>query len=263
MITERQPENWRDLQSEVARILAECGMQAEVEKTVTLARDVAEVDVVAVETVNGRTSTIFCECKLWKSSIPKNVVHGFRTVVQDGGANAGYIITSGGFQRGAFAAADLTNLRLVTWPEFQAEFEGLWIENHLRPEVTRRLDDLMELVEPLLPRAFKELSEPAKAKYLELRERYWELGAIAMMFTTHFKMIHHEVPDLPLRDRVSASTIGMPDALLNATAYGDFLDILLPLGEQAAAELKAVLHPGPTLLLDSESGEPTRHTSAD
>ena len=251
-----QPKNWSDLQSRVAQILSECGMQAEVEKTVKLVRDVADVDVVAFETVNGRTSTIFCECKRWKSSIPKNVVHSFRSIVQDGGANVGYIITSSGFQRGAYAAADLTNLRLVTWPEFQAEFEDLWIENYLRPEITSRLDEFMELVEPLLPRAFTELSEPAKARFLELRERYWELGATAMMFTTYFKMIHPEVPDLPLRDRVNASTTGMPHELLDATAYRDFLDILLPLGEKAAEELKAVLHSGTTFLSDyQEPGE--------
>ena len=32
MITERQPEDWHELQNDVARILTECGMQAEVEK---------------------------------------------------------------------------------------------------------------------------------------------------------------------------------------------------------------------------------------
>ncbi|WP_104174263.1 hypothetical protein [Arthrobacter sp. Y81] len=110
----------------------------------------------------------------------------------------------------------------------------------------------MELVEPLLPRAFNELGEPAKAKFLELRERYWELGATAMMFTTYFKMIHPDVPDLPLRDRVSSDATGMPDALLDATAYGDFLDTLIPFGEQAAAELRAALHPEATPFSDSE-----------
>ncbi len=196
MLTERSPKDWRELQSEVARILTECGMQAELEKTATLARGKAEIDVIAVETVNGRTSTIFCECKLWKSSVPKSVIHGFRTVVEEGGANVGYVITSSNFQRGALAAADLTNLRLVTWPEFQAEFEGTWIENHLRHEVTSRLGELIELVAPLPPQAFNALSGPAKEKYLELREKHWELGAIAMMFTTYVAVIHPDVPDL-------------------------------------------------------------------
>lgn len=252
MITERSPKDWRELQSEVARILTECGMQAELEKTATLARGKAEIDVIAVETVNGRTSTIFCECKLWKSSVPKSVIHGFRTVVEEGGANFGYVITSSNFQRGALAAADLTNLRLVTWPEFQAEFEGTWIEDHLRHEVTSRLGELIELVEPFPPQAFNALSGPAKEKYLELREKHWELGAIAMLFTTYFAVIRPDVPDLPLRGRVGSDATQLPDALLDATAYGDFLDILIPLGEQAAAELRAALNPGAMPLRDAE-----------
>lgn len=139
----------------------------------------------------------------------------------------------------------MTNLRLLTWAEFQAEFESTWIERYLRPEVTKRLDGLMSLVEQILPRAFDKLDESAKVKYLELRDRYFDLGATAMLFTTYFKMIHPSLPDLPLRDRWEPSSDGteMPSDLLDATAYGDFLNILIPFGERAAAELRAVLHP--------------------
>lgn len=260
MITERQPDDWRELQSEVARILAECGMQADLEKTVLLARGTAEVDVVAVESVNGRKNIIYCECKFWKNPIPKNVIHGFRTVVEDGGANAGYVITSSGFQSGARIAAGLTNVRLVTWPEFQEEFEGTWIENHLRPQVTKRLDELMELVEPLLPRAFRELDAPAKANFLDLRERYWELGATAMMFTTHIQMLRSELPKLPLRDRMGSRVTRLPDELLDSPAYGDFLDNLLRFGERATAELRAALWPEakPFATCEEKSSEPPR-----
>jgi restriction system protein len=245
MITDWQPEHWRELQSEVARILAECGMESEVEKTITLARGTAEIDVFAVETTLGRTNTIYCECKLWKNSIPQAVIHGFRTVVADGGANVGYVITSSDFQRGALTAADLTNLRLVTWAEFQTEFESTWIERYLRPEVTKRLDGFLELVEPLLPRAFDKLDESAKAKFLELRKKYSDLWAIAMLFTSYMASLGTPLPDLPLRDRwePSSNATEVPSDLLDATAYGDFLNILIPFGESAAAELRAVLHP--------------------
>ncbi|RJU00839.1 restriction endonuclease [Arthrobacter frigidicola] len=245
MITQRQPEHWRELQSEVARILDECGIQSEVEKTVTLARGTAEVDVYAAEANQGRENIIFCECKLWKSSVPKNVIHGFRTVVAEGGANIGYIITSSNFQRGATTAADLTNLRLLTWTEFQAEFESTWIDHHLRPEVTKRLDFLLSIIEPFAPVAFEKLDETEKANFLQLREKYFDLGATVMMFTTYGKMIHSELPDLPLRNRwePSSNMTEMWANLLDATAYGDFLEILLPFGEKAIAELKAALHP--------------------
>lgn len=242
MITEREPQDWRELQREVARILAECGMESEVEKTLTLARGTAEIDVFAVETIRGRTSTIFCECKLWKSSIPQTVIHAFRTVVADGGANVGYVITSSAFQSGALTAADLTNLRLVTWHEFQTEFESTWIESYLRPEVTKRLDDFMTLTEPLFPNAFDELSEPEQQKFLELREKHCELGIIAMEFSSYVALLGRPLPTLPLRGRFTPSSKAeIPAGLLDATAYGDFLDILIPSGERATAELRAAL----------------------
>ena len=87
VITARQPEDWRGLQRDVAAILDECGFAVEVGKTVQLARGQAAVDVHAVENIGGRTHRIFCECKLWKSAVPQHVVHSFRTVVADGGAN--------------------------------------------------------------------------------------------------------------------------------------------------------------------------------
>jgi len=127
VITTHMPDGWRDLQSAVARVLQECGFAVEVEKVIHTVRGQVEIDVWAHETVKGRTYETLCECKLWKSSIPQNIVHAFRTVVADAGANVGYIVTSTGFQSGAFAAADLTNLRLVSWAEFQTELEASWI----------------------------------------------------------------------------------------------------------------------------------------
>lgn len=255
MITEHQPEHWRDLQNAVARILAECGMQSEVEKPVLLARGGAVVDVVALETIQGRTSTIYCECKLWKSPIPQSVVHGFRTVIADGGATLGYIITSSAFQSGAVTAAELTNLRLVTWEDFQAEFEHTWFERYLRPEVSKRLNGLMTLVEPILPLAFHALSERAKAEYVELRERYSDLGSIAVLFSPYLGRF----PELPLRDRFipSSNASAIPSELLDATAYRDLLDILVPYGERAAAHLSAVLRSEAT-----SSSDPNRDADA-
>ncbi|MGN7861277.1 hypothetical protein ACTJI8_11890 [Microbacterium sp. 22303] len=154
--------------------------------------------------------------------------------------NYGYVITSSDFQRGALTAADLTNLRLVDWATFQSEFEGLWIENHLRPWVTERLDPLLSYVEPILPRAFEGLSEGGKFAFLEVRERYIDFGAIVMLFTTYGTFISPTVPPLPLRAQFppTADADKMPPGILDATAYGDLLDILIPHGERAIAELR-------------------------
>ena len=83
------PDSWQALQTEVGRILSECGFAVEVEKKIQSARGIVELDVYAEETVRGRKYAIACECKCWKSRIPQTVVHGFRTVVQEIRANIG------------------------------------------------------------------------------------------------------------------------------------------------------------------------------
>ncbi len=92
MITRSIPDSWQALQTEVGRILSECGFAVEVEKKIGSARGAVELDVYAEETIRGRRYTIACECKYWKSRIPQAVIHGFRTVVQEIGANVGYIV---------------------------------------------------------------------------------------------------------------------------------------------------------------------------
>lgn len=245
MITARQPENWRDLQQEVAQILAQCEIDVEVEKTVRLARGSAEIDVYAVETIRGRTVTIFCECKNWRASVPQHVVHSFRSIVADGGANVGYLIASSAFQRGAFTAAELTSLRLVTWQEFQAEFEQTWITRYLRPKVAERLDALFTYVEPIPPRSFDNLSRPRKREYLAVRDQHLELGALAMLLTTAAENLSLGLPELPLRERFrDASTEStLPPEILDAVAYSDLLDVLIPCGESAIAQFRAALIP--------------------
>lgn len=199
VITTREPEDWRGLQLDVATIFAECGLSVEVEKTVQLARGHAEIDVLAVETIGGRTHKIFCECKHWKSAVPQHVIHSFRTVVAEGGANVGYVITSSAFQSGAFSAAELRNLRLVTWPEFQAEFEATWLELYFHPEVTRRLELLTDYTEPLAPKAFVDLDEEGKQRFIEVRNRYVDLGQVAMFFSTYAQMPGYKAAELSLR----------------------------------------------------------------
>jgi len=247
VISERLPSDWYDLQNQVARILGECGMNVEVEKSISLARGAAEIDVFASESHQGRTNTIFCECKHWKSSVPQSVIHSFRSVVADGGANVGYIIASSTFQSGARSAADLTNIRLLTWHEFQAEFESSWIEHHLRPHLTERLDEFMTLLEPLEPRPFRDLSHSDQRAFIALRDEYAPLGILAMQFTTYVALLGGAVPKLPLRDRLPEGplpAILTPD-LLDATGYREFFDVLVSLCDPAEEQLQAVLRRAP------------------
>ncbi len=119
VINTSAPADWHDLQVQVNKILNECGLTSEIDKKITTVRGPVKVDVYAEDSFNRPPTTYLCECKHWKSSIPKTVVHAFRTVVTDFGANWGFIISSVGFQSGAQTAASKSNVKLLTWIEFQ------------------------------------------------------------------------------------------------------------------------------------------------
>jgi hypothetical protein len=244
MITSRVPADWRALQADVAQVLRECGFIAEIEKKIETVRGSVTVDVYAEETVRGRPNLILCECKLWRSRVPQAVVHGFRNVVTDSGANIGYIVSTAGFQAGAFAAADRSNVRLVTWEGFQAEFEQSWIDHFFLPEITERLDALFSHTEPLIPRVFDDLSDEDQAAYLQLRDRYEAFGWLMTMFTTR-AVEWRPMPQLPIRHRAPEQMVPqldhMPAEVVDAATYREFLEAALRHGQAAIAAFRAVL----------------------
>lgn len=178
MITRRVPDTWQALQAEVGRILAECGFAVEIEKKAQSARGEVELDIYAEEIVRGRKYAIACECKFRKARIAQAVVHGFRTVVQEIGANIGYIVSMEGFQSGAVTAGELTNISLVTWQEFQNIFEESWFEEFFTKQIAEKLDGLMTYAEPFLPAWFEAMTQEDKTKYLALKDQHDLFGVV-------------------------------------------------------------------------------------
>jgi restriction system protein len=245
MLTERAPADWRALQAEVARILTECGFVADVERRVTTVRGTVVVDVHAEETILGRKYTLLLECKQWKARVPQSVIRDFRTVVADSGANMGYIISQAGFQSGAFSAAELTNVRLLTWEEFQEEFQESWIRKYMLPTVAERCDPLLTFVEPLLPRAFDRLDAKGKERFLELRQKHAPFGWLMMMFTPYLIEVGiRKIGRLPIRAALANpehNTANIPDTVLDAVGYRDFLDAALAHSDNVTEEFRRIV----------------------
>lgn len=241
MINRNFPDSWQALQTEVGRILSECGFAVEVEKKIQSARGIVELDVYAEETVRGRKYAIACECKCWKSRIPQTVVHGFRTVVQEIGANIGYIVSMEGFQSGAVTASDLTNLKLVTWQDFQDIFEESWLEEFFTKQIDEKLSGLMTYSEPLLPVWFEKMTKEDKAKYFALKDEHDLFGVVMQSLGPYSRMFRKEpIPPLPLRARLKPDPIlsTIPDYILDETAYRELLDASIAHGEAALAEFR-------------------------
>lgn len=246
------PESWRDLEVKVAQILRECGYDVDVQKTVQLARGNVDIDVWA-DDHSSPPSVIAVECKHWSRRATKNVVHAFRAVVGDSGANIGLIVSSAGFQKGAIEAATYSNVRLLTWDEFQVMFSIRWFMRHMSPTLAERTDALHEYTEPINSRVFNKadaLSPELREKFKVLREQYWPLAALNFVFHPVFytNLVPTDVspfPELPLRGAgfrpFGTELTGLvPDDVLDATALRPLMDALIEHSCRATAEFDAV-----------------------
>ncbi|RXT40257.1 restriction endonuclease [Bradyrhizobium betae] len=242
MITSTTPSSWQDLQQQSARILAECGFAVEVEKKVKLVRGHAEIDVYAEETLKGRKYVILCECKHWKAAVPQTVVHSFRSVMADVGAHKGYIISSSGFQSGSRDAAQMTNVELVTWDQFQDAFQASWLENCFTLVMTAKLDPLMSYSEPFLPQWFPSLPETDQQEFISLKETHDPLGWFAMSLSSYSRQLRNDYPSLPLKDipDPTGKFNGLPADIMNAVGYRDLLDACLQHGELAITKFREI-----------------------
>ncbi|MBO6549321.1 MAG: restriction endonuclease [Rhizobiales bacterium] len=242
MITQNEPATWQDLQTWTAQILNECGIQAQTEITLKSVRGEVEIDVLAIENVQGREHKVLVECKNWKAKVPKNVVHGFRTVVNDIGANVGYIISKAGFQSGAYEAAENTNIKLMTWWEFMEAFEDQWYWNHLPNQVYEQLDGLCSYLEPIpAMTAWDEyLDESDVERLREMYQQHCPLGMLIFALLPFNAMLpgKKERIRLPLGD-CPGEYGNPPDSLIAQAGYREFFDELVKYSNPILTEFRS------------------------
>ncbi len=186
MIEDHEPMNWEDLEIRVGAILSETGVEVVLKKKVETARGGANIDVWAHDDSATPSQTYLIECKHWRRRVTKNVVHGFRTVVGDSGANWGAIISMSGFQKGAQEAANYSNVRLLTWRGFQELFVSKWFNRYFLPTISQKANPLMEYTEPINSRIFKkadDLSTSKRRQFNALRQRYFGLSLVCLLFS--------------------------------------------------------------------------------
>lgn len=111
----------------MGQLFTELGCEVQIGQRVKLQRGATkEIDVRVFDRGVVPPSSYLCECKHWKARVNQEVVHAFRTVMDDQGAHRGFIISSSGFQSGAHATVENTNTDLLTFEELQATFFGRW-----------------------------------------------------------------------------------------------------------------------------------------
>lgn len=112
---------WKKYQQEAAEFFRSLGFIAEVEKKVEGVRGVHKVDVMVSGAIHGIEFKWVVECKHWKTNIPKEKVMALTSIVQDVGADRGFLLSEVGFQSGAIRASNSSNVTLTSIADLSSE----------------------------------------------------------------------------------------------------------------------------------------------
>lgn len=176
-ITNEFPTDWKNLQDLVCKYLNQAGYCAEVSKTIDTVRGEVEVDVFATAK-NELLKQFICECKFWKTAVPKEKIHAFRTQVQDSGSMVGIFISSAGYQSGAIEAANCSNVLLKDWDGFIELITNQWL-NHRMIHLKKVVGPLSIYTDPMdVPEEIFAVSEDAE-KYKMMAAKYMPIYMIA------------------------------------------------------------------------------------
>jgi hypothetical protein len=144
LIFDTEPAKWQELEDLVCQAFQEMGYESRRNEDVKTVRGKVNIDVYAVKRSNPIPTIILCECKYWKKRVDQNIILSFRSICADAGAHYGIVISKEGFQSGAAATREQTNIHLLTFIEFQRTFfderrSGIFIQ------LSRMCDVLMPL----------------------------------------------------------------------------------------------------------------------
>ncbi|MGB4781514.1 restriction endonuclease [Candidatus Methylomirabilis sp.] len=113
---------WLEYERAVLSLFKSTGYRCEHDVTLQGARGRHQVDVVVhVETIIGFHPWLV-ECKNWGRPVGKREVAAFRTIVEDVGADHGYLVSKAGFQDGALQLARTLNISLTNLAELTTRF---------------------------------------------------------------------------------------------------------------------------------------------
>jgi hypothetical protein len=236
-IFDNSPSTWQDLEERVKQTFSEMDFETDRNVSIQTVRNKVNVDVVAIDKGSKPQTIIYAECKDWTANVNQNVVHAFRTVVQDAGAHIGIIISSSAFQSGALDAAKNSNILLMSWTQFQEYFYDRWFDTMLA-KVCEYADPVNEYYDYFGP-ITRGLGEGTNGRTLEtnvavaqkLQRRY----AIFNRVFKYTQMIHKGL-SFPFHDQ-DPSSDNEQQLLVETPRY--FFDLILNYRDEALGKFEA------------------------
>jgi hypothetical protein len=124
----RPDQDWKNYQIAVASVFRSLGWTASVDAKVAGVRATHIVDVFVEAEVLGHRRRPIVECKFRARPVPKADVLTLLQVMADVGADHGYLVSESGFQPGAVAASDMTNLTLCSITDLRERVTAAQVE---------------------------------------------------------------------------------------------------------------------------------------
>lgn len=120
--------NWSEYQEQAANFFSSLGLTTNIEHKVEGVRGSHAVDVYVTGSYSGIVFNWVVECKAWKNNIPKEKVMALAAIVQDVGADRGFLLSEVGFQSGAIRASRTSNVTLTSIADLSFSTEKFAID---------------------------------------------------------------------------------------------------------------------------------------
>ncbi|MDI5891098.1 restriction endonuclease [Halomonas rhizosphaerae] len=156
--------DWYQFQEVICEHFRALGADAQTNVTVEGVRTNHDVDILVRTKFLGQDITWVVEAKFWNSKVNKSHVLALRAIVDDIGADRGFIVSKKGFQSGATEAAQSSNVNLKTFEELKSETKDM-VEGEIIKMYSKRLY--------LLEDRYWSHSKSLRIKY-GLREDVWD-----------------------------------------------------------------------------------------
>jgi len=138
--------DWKEYQEETAQVFRAVGCEAIVNHKTDSARGSNNIDVYVTFEQYGVKCIWIVECKYWNSNVPKEKVFALQKIVENNGADRGFIISKVGFQSGTKEAAWKTNITLTSLEDLR--------ENLKKDVVLKTADSLEKRIAVILKRLY-------------------------------------------------------------------------------------------------------------
>lgn len=139
----QKTKKWYEFQELIAEHFRSLGALAKTNISLDGVRTKHDIDVLVVTKFLGTDIKWVVEAKYWKSNVPKEKVLALRSIVDEVGADKGFLISAKGFQTGAIEAAFKTNIQLVTFEELKERTKNI-IQSEMLQAYQARADLLVK-----------------------------------------------------------------------------------------------------------------------